>query len=170
MARPAEMGIAAQPADTGHWSDDGMREQRDEGYPPVTTRLLRLYEIALSRKLRTHRSLLTLLDQQLGQDIQEWERELGSYMDRGEYSNVFFSSFFASSFALFEFEVVQLCEFARRSIRFPFSVKDFGARDYMGNAKTYLQKLGVFLCVQLSGRESPSIEHSGTRSCTREEC
>ena len=38
---------------------------------------------------------------------------------------------------------MRVCEFARRAIQFPFSVKDFGARDYMGNAKTYLQKLGV---------------------------
>ena len=120
-----------------------MRERHVEGYPPVTTRLMRLYEVVLSRKLHARRSILTLLDQQLGQDLEEWEGELAGYIDRGEYSNVFFGSFFASSFALFEFELVQLCEFARRAIQFPFSVKDFGARDYMGNAKTYLQKLGV---------------------------
>ena len=124
----------------------------------------RLYEFTLRYRISTYRNLLDLIDGQLAKDFQEWERQIeetdylfedddhvqwevdnitNGFAERERYTAIFLSSFFASSFALLEHELVQVCELARMQTKSPFSVKDFGGRDYMENAKKYLKRLGV---------------------------
>lgn len=123
------------------------------------------YEFVVSHKVSSYRNLLELVDQQLEGDLAELEQEalkiasqqqedgLGrdeyrehlyeEYFEREEYKAIFLQALFASSFALFEHELVRVCEWARKETENPFSVKDFGGRDYMENVKKYLKKLGL---------------------------
>ena len=122
------------------------------------------YEFVISHRVSTYRNLLELVDRQLEKDLSELAQEVEKaaseleddfgrseypeylievYLEREEYKGIFLNSFFASSFALFEHELVQVCEWARTTTKNPFSVKDFGGRDHMGNVKRYLKKVGV---------------------------
>ena len=122
------------------------------------------HEFIISHKVGTYRNLLDLVDRQIEEDLVELAQEAEKaasqleddhgryeyqdylseeYFEREEYKGIFFHAFFASSFALFEHELVRVCEWARRKAKSPFSVKDFGGRNYMEDVKTYLKKLGV---------------------------
>ena len=129
--------------------------------------ILRLYSVAISHKIQTHRELLDVVDQQLEDGLikleqeeesladeledesqQEYEAYLATrYQERQELRSIFFSSLFVASFALFEHELVRVCERARRETGNPITVKDFGGRDYLENAKKYLKKMGMTLPV-----------------------
>ena len=111
-----------------------------------------LYELSISFKMDSYRRLLDSVNQQMDKDLTdlglEAERagqaEEGDdsqidyrdylseeYLEREMLKGIFLHSFFASSFALFEHELVRICERARRDAKSPFSVKDFGgARRY----------------------------------------
>ena len=119
------------------------------------------HEVIISHRVGMYRNLLDLVDQQIEKDLKElvleaekassqleedYERQdylLDAYLEREEYKGIFLHAFFASSFALFEHELVRVCERACREAKRPFSVKDFGRRDYMNNVKNYLKKLDV---------------------------
>lgn len=122
------------------------------------------HEFIISHKVGTYRNLLDLVDRQIEKDLVELAQEAKKaarqlkddygrneyqdhlseeYLEREEYKGIFLHAFFASSFALFEHELVRVCEWARRETKSPFSVKDFGRRDYMENVKNYLKKLGI---------------------------
>lgn len=122
------------------------------------------YEFVISHRVDTYRNLLEVVDRQFEKDLSELTQEvekavseleddfgrseypeylIEEYLEREEYKGIFLNSFFASSFALFEHELVQVCEWARMATKNPFSVKDFGGRDHMGNVKRYLKKVGV---------------------------
>ena len=120
-------------------------------------------EFFVSYKLGMHRNLLDLVDQQIKKDdlalTQELERDtshieadlrddyyeqlIAKAYDLEEYMRIFLDAFFASSFALFEYELVQVCEWARKAVKTPFSVKDFGRSASMSDVKLYLSRLGV---------------------------
>ena len=122
------------------------------------------YEFVISHRVSTYRNLLELVDRQLEEDLSVLAQELENatseleydfgrreysehlieeYLEREEYKGIFLNSFFASSFALFEHELVKVCDWARTTTDNPFSVKDFGGRDHMENVKRYLKKVGV---------------------------
>ena len=129
--------------------------------------ILRLYGVAASHRIRTHRELLDLVDKRLEEGLSSLEQEEEAiagqldieeqleyeaylaerYQERQELKSIFFSSLFAGSFALFEHELVRICERAKRESGNPISVKDFGGRDYLENTKRYLRKLGMTLPV-----------------------
>ena len=116
-------------------------------------------EFIFSYKVDMYRRLLDWVDQQIKKDDLAWAQELekaasqledgyyqhllDEYLEQAEYTGIFFHAFFASSFALFEYELVRVCERARKVVKTPFSVKDFGRSDLMTNVKEYLKKLGV---------------------------
>ena len=127
-----------------------------------------LIESIFSYKVDMYRKLLELVDQQIEKDIsalaQEFEEAasqlkahyrrddyhehlLDEYLDasfeREEYMRIFLDALFASSFALFENELVRVCERARKAGKTPFSVKDFRGNNYLQNVKRYLSRLGV---------------------------
>ena len=122
------------------------------------------HEFIIAGKFGVYRNLLDTVERQLDKDLVELEQKAGQVAsqpdndpDRYEYldylgeqyietesiKGIFLHAFFASSFALFEQELVQVCERARRKANSPLSVKDLGGRDYMKNAKYYLKKLGM---------------------------
>ena len=122
------------------------------------------HEFLVSHKIGMYRNLLDLVDQQIEKDLLELAQKvekaasqlahdygqndyqdylINEYLEREEYKGIFLHAFFASSFALFEHELMRICEWARREAKSPFSVKDFGRRDYMKHVKEYLKKLGV---------------------------
>ena len=119
------------------------------------------HEVIISHRVGMYRNLLDLVDRQIEKDLKELTQEAGkassqleddyghedylldAYLEREEYKGIFLHAFFASSFALFEHELVRICERACREAKSPFSVKDFGRRDYMNNVKNYLKKLSV---------------------------
>ena len=53
------------------------------------------------------------------------------------------NSFFSASFALFENQLLRICQSAQRNCGSPFSVRDLGSSSYTDRAKMYLKKLGV---------------------------
>ena len=140
---------------------------RQDNSTMVLRGILRLYSAAASHRIRTHRELLDLVDQRLEVDLRWLEQEEEAFADqleieaqlefeayladrygeRQELKSIFFSSLFVGSFALFEHELVKICERARRESCNPISVKDFGGRDYLENSKRYLRKLGMTLPV-----------------------
>ena len=125
---------------------------------------LALDDMFIQYKISTYSRLLDLVDRQLDKDFVEWEQEsqaalakiedldaymfysdslTDEYIQRGEFKAIFLHSFFAASFASFEHELLLSCERVQKASDSPFSVKDFGNRNYTGSAKTYLAKLGV---------------------------
>ena len=65
------------------------------------------------------------------------------YDELQKYRLILMNSFFTTSFALFQSELEMMCNFAKERTGTPFSVEDFGSRDYTNNAKVYLEKLNV---------------------------
>ena len=127
-----------------------------------------LIEFIFSYKVDMYRKLLELVDQQikkdtlaLGQEFQERASQLEAHHRRDDYHEhlvdqysdasfeleenmgIFLQGFFASSFALFEYELVRVCEWAQKAVKTPFSVKDFGRSASMSDVKRYLSRLGV---------------------------
>ena len=120
-------------------------------------------EFIVSYNLDKHRNLLNLVDQQIKKDelalTQELEKDtshieadlrddyyehlLAQRSDLEEYKRIFLDAFFASSFALFEYELVQVCKWANKAVNRTFSEKDFGRSASMSDVKDYLKKLGV---------------------------
>ena len=121
-------------------------------------------EFIVSYKLDMHRKLLDLVDQQIEKDglalAQELEKGASQLeADHGredyyellidecfeleEYMRIFLDAFFASSFALFEYELARVRKWARKAVNTPSSEKDFGRNDSMENVKKYLSGLGV---------------------------
>ena len=117
-----------------------------------------------SYKLDMHWKLLDFVDQQIEKDYLAFKEEVdegasqieadrrddyyehflyGGGFDPDEYMRIFLDGFFASSFALFESELVRVCKNARETVKTPCSVEDFGRRDLMGEVKKYLSGLGV---------------------------
>ena len=124
----------------------------------------RLYELSVTYKMATHRHLLEIVERQLEEDFQTWQREtaeakieitgddhlqwyvdksIDESLERDVYMGIFLSSLFVSSFAMFEHELMRIYDYVKRDAMTPFSVKDFERRDYMESAKDYLKKLGV---------------------------
>ena len=130
-----------------------------------------LIECIFSYKVDMYRKLLELVDQQIKKDTLALEQEfqaaryranqleahhrrddyyehlldqnLEAYFELEENMSIFLQGFFASSFALFEYELVRVCKRARKAVKPPFSVKDFGRSASMRDVKDYLKKLGV---------------------------
>ena len=118
-----------------------------------------LIEFFVSYKLDMHRKLLDLVDQQIEKDglaleqrLEEavsqrkydyYEHHIDKRFDLEEYMRIFLDAFFASSFALFKYELVQVCKWAQEVVKTPFSVKDFGRSASMCDVKRYLSRLGV---------------------------
>ena len=122
------------------------------------------HDFIISHKVGMYRNLLDLVERQMENDLEElaqgaekaasqleddhgryeYQEYLSEeYLEREVYKGILLHAFFASSFALFEHELVRVCEWARREAKSPFSVKDFGRRDYMNDVKKYLKTLGV---------------------------
>ena len=113
---------------------------------------------------RMYSRLLDLLDPLLEQVLRDWEQEVEQQAERidDEYTlsqfNDFLSeeyqehlqirvilmnSLFATSFAMFENQLMWVCHVAERNSGSPFSVSDLGSRSPTDRARTYLTKLGV---------------------------
>ena len=98
------------------------------------------HEFVISHRVNTFRNLLELVDRQFEKDLSELAQEaekaasqleddygrseypeylIEEYLEREEYKGIFLNSIFASSFALFEHELVQVCEWARTTTKTP---------------------------------------------------
>ena len=149
-------------------------------------------EIIITYKFDVYRNLMDLVERQIEEDLakmaQEAERVASQpeydprlddyrdhlaeeYVEREHHMGIFLNALFASSFALFEHELVRVCEWARREANSQSSVMDLGRRDYMNNAKQYLKKLGMgFPAGSLEWKQATnhrtirnSIVHAGSR-------
>ncbi len=117
------------------------------------------YDFILSYTTNMYHSLLVLVDEQLEKDLRELEQEIAtgdSQIEHDYYDHlpfqlqqleerraVFLNAFFASSYALFEHELVKVCDQAQGRAESLFSVKDIKGSNDMERVKTYLKKLGV---------------------------
>ena len=125
---------------------------------------LEIDNLLISYQVDTFHRLLQLVDEHLDKEFMEWEgkakesiarmkdREdfqfyeddvIDGYVQRREFKDIFFHSLFVTLFASFEQELLRCCELTGEVSGNPFSVKDFGGRNYCDSAKTYLKKLGV---------------------------
>ena len=121
-------------------------------------------EFIIASKFDVYRKLLDSVVQQMEKDLVELaqrvervaiqpENDPGrddyrdylaeEYLEIEGIEGIFLHAFFASSFALFEHELMRVCERARRETNSQCSVQDSGNRDYMNSAKEYLKKLGM---------------------------
>ena len=96
------------------------------------------HEFVMSHRVGMYRHLLDLVDRQIEKDLKELTQEaekassqleeddghedylLDAYLERQEYMGIFLHAFFASSFALFEHELVRVCDRACREAKSPF--------------------------------------------------
>ena len=120
--------------------------------------------LVISHRVDAYRRLLEKVDGNLAEELallgQQVEKVAGQaenddtlrdyqdylveeYQEGEELKSIFLNSFFAGSFALFEHELVRICEQARSYAKTLFSVKETGGRNYMDSAKDYLKKHGV---------------------------
>lgn len=121
-------------------------------------------EVRISQELEVHRGFLDLLEPVVESALKYWQEEAevqavriedpeqqGAYSafaadQQGEherFKNILMNSFFASSFALFEHQVLRICYEAQTHSRTPFSVKDIGGASPVDRAKKYLETLGM---------------------------
>ena len=121
-------------------------------------------EFVIAYKFDVYSKLMDFVERQINEDLVTLAREAGGaasqpedypglydyqdhlaeeYAEREHHMAIFMHALFASSFALFEHELVRVCEWARKEANCQSSVMDLGRRDYMNNAKQYLKKLGV---------------------------
>ena len=127
---------------------------------------LSLPEMMLTSEFEVHRESLTLIDgglrDSLHRKTQELraiakgardEEEYGELMSDvygydldaggGQFMTIVFNSFFATSFALFEHTLTNICGQAQRDARCPIPLRLLGARNTMESAKNYLEALGI---------------------------
>ncbi len=130
----------------------------------MTTIKFEWNEFVIASKFDVYRKLLDSVVQQMEKDLMELAQRVEGVASqpendprRDDYRDylaeehleiegieaIFLHAFFASSFALFEHELVRVCERARRETYSQCSVQDLGNRDYMNSAKEYLKKLGM---------------------------
>ena len=118
------------------------------------------YDHVISSQWKIHRQFLEEVESYLTDIVDKWHQQAqgiedeeerkffyevreDAYSDICEYHDILLNSFFSTSLALFEHQLVRLCDSAQRREKTPFSVKDLGSRNYMDNAKTYLKRLDV---------------------------
>ena len=121
-------------------------------------------EFWLIDDFRVHRDLLDLLDPQLdsllrgrtdflreaAESTTEEAVQNGLYgllhyeEEQGEqFKSILFNSFFAASFALFEYKLLTICQRAQTAMGSPFSVDDIRSQSILDRSKSYLTRLGV---------------------------
>lgn len=73
-----------------------------------------------------------------------WDFHIDDYNDHLEFKTILLNSFFLSSFALFEYHLIEICERARVHHKTPFSVHDLRpGGPSLTETKKYLETLGV---------------------------
>ena len=117
-----------------------------------------------SYRWELHSRFLDLVEPHLESTLREWEQAIeqqaqeiddederaefyefhsDEYRERLEFKSILMNSFFSASFALFENQLIAICQSAQRDSASRFSVKDIGSYSPTDRVKTYLQKLGV---------------------------
>lgn len=118
----------------------------------------------ISHKWELHSRFLDLLDPHLEKTLQDWQQAVeqqarqiddedernefyefhsDEYHEHMEFRVILMNSFFSASFALFENQLMRICQSAKLKSGSPFSVKDLGSFSPTDRAKTYLKKLGI---------------------------
>ena len=126
--------------------------------------LFSLYEILIRTEWKFHRGFLDTVEPYLSEVSDDWqndiqrqaqeiknedmrdefyERHSEEYHELEEYKAILLNSFFTTSYALFERQLMMMCAFAKQRSSTPFSVRDLGTQDYAGKVKVYLEKLDV---------------------------
>ena len=121
-------------------------------------------EILISYEWNLLSRYLDLLEPYLAKTMRDWEQALDQKAekidDEGERTDFYefhsdeydehlrfrgtlMNSFFLASFALFENQLMRICQSAQHNSRSPFSVNDLGRYSPTDRAKKYLLKLGV---------------------------
>ena len=122
------------------------------------------YELIIRTEWKLHRGFIDIVESHLTEIANDWQtdidrqaQEIEGEDDRDlfyelhseghyefeEYKAILLNSFFTTSYALFERQLMRICSFAKERSGTPFSVQDLGTRDYLEKAKVYLEKLGV---------------------------
>ena len=120
--------------------------------------------ILISHKWQLHSRFLDLVEPHLKETLRYWEQAIEQqaqqiddedernefyefhseeYHERLEFRVILMNSFFSACFALFENQLLRICQSAQRNCGSPFSVRDLGSSSPTDRAKMYLQKLGV---------------------------
>ena len=118
----------------------------------------------ISHKWELHSRFLDILDPHLEKTLQDWQQAVeqqaqqiddddarndfyefhsDEYLEHMEFRVILMNSFFSASFALFENQLMRICQSAKRKSGSPFAVKDLGSPSPTDRAKTYLKKLGI---------------------------
>ena len=110
------------------------------------SRFLDLVEPHLESTLRDWEHVIEQQAQEIDdEDARDefYEFHSDEYHERLEFKSIMMNSFFSASFALFENQLIGICQSVQRDSGSPFSVKDLGSSSPTNRAKTYLHKLGV---------------------------
>ena len=115
-----------------------------------------IYEMIVTDEWKYHRGFLNMVESYLSELIEDWTKDIDrqalkiedaavreefyayhgeDYDELKKYRLILMNSFFTTSFALFQSELEMMCNFAKERTGTPFSVEDFGSRDYTNNAK-----------------------------------
>ena len=132
----------------------------------MNAKQLSFFEYILTSEFEVHRESLALVDEGMRESLfskmetledaarsAESEEDFGLFIsmsfeydpkEEGEkFMAVAFNSFFATSFALFESKIKHICDLAQRSAKCPISLETLSTRNNIGNAKKYLEALGI---------------------------
>ena len=112
----------------------------------LQSRFLDLVEPHLETTLLDWKRAIEQQAQQIDdEDQRDMFREFHSeeYQQRLEFRIILMNWFFAASFALFENQLMEICESAQQECGNPFSVEDLGSHSPIDRAKVYLTKLGI---------------------------
>lgn len=166
-SEPMPMGFIAW----GNWAgeDNGSPENLSQEFDSRDAFLTRLdwdkaEEVSISYEWEVLNSYLEFLESHLVETLRDWEQTIDQeaqkiddeyerddfydfhsdeYYQRLSFRGILMNSFFLASFALFENQLMRICERAQRNSGSPFSVRDLGSSSPTNRAKKYLRKLGV---------------------------
>ena len=130
----------------------------------MTAELFSFYEFVIKTEWKSHRGFLDTVEPYLSDLVDNWQKDVDQQVkaieeeglkdcfihskleirdELQEYNAILLDSFFTISYALFERELIWLCNFAQQHSGSPFSVRDLGHRDYINRTKVYLETLGI---------------------------
>ncbi len=125
------------------------------------------YELERSRishNINVYRRFLRLLEPHVNEAFKDWKQAIDQeaeqihdeeqrdifydfhsddFYEHQQYKSILMNSFFVSSYAFFECQVMEICYSTQQALRCPFSVNDLKSHSATTGAKVYLKKLGV---------------------------
>ena len=123
-----------------------------------------LERIRISHDINLYRRFLQLLEPRVTEVFQAWQQAIDQeaqqiqdeeqrdifyeyhsddYYEHQRYKSILLNSFFVASYALFENQMMEICQSAQLALCSPFSVNDLKSSSTTTRVKVYLKKLGV---------------------------